>query len=132
MPHTPAKKGSSLPSRSTYWFFRNRTSAWAIVSLHCGRFITCPSRHAPTERVDLSNSRFGEPRHSLDRRSQPSNVHCRRARSGSRPCNRSEEHTSELQSRVDLVCRLLLEKKKNRPIFSLFANTHNPNKFPDS
>src|SRR5438105_10457111 len=26
---------------------------------------------------------------------------------------RSEEHTSELQSRVDLVCRLLLEKKKN-------------------
>src|SRR5438105_5744224 len=27
---------------------------------------------------------------------------------------RSEEHTSELQSRVDLVCRLLLEKKKNR------------------
>src|SRR5438067_8111662 len=27
---------------------------------------------------------------------------------------RSEEHTSELQSRFDLVCRLLLEKKKNR------------------
>src|SRR5438105_8613920 len=26
---------------------------------------------------------------------------------------RSEEHTSELQSRVDLVCRLLLEKKKH-------------------
>src|SRR5438105_12911911 len=26
--------------------------------------------------------------------------------------DRSEEHTSELQSRVDLVCRLLLEKKK--------------------
>src|SRR5699024_12122633 len=28
---------------------------------------------------------------------------------------RSEEHTSELQSRFDLVCRLLLEKKKKRP-----------------
>src|SRR5699024_8721210 len=28
--------------------------------------------------------------------------------------NRSEEHTSELQSRFDLVCRLLLEKKKKR------------------
>src|SRR2546422_3467722 len=27
--------------------------------------------------------------------------------------NRSEEHTSELQSRLHLVCRLLLEKKKN-------------------
>src|SRR5438874_6369780 len=31
---------------------------------------------------------------------------------GDRP--RSEEHTSELQSRRDLVCRLLLEKKKGR------------------
>src|SRR3989440_4642109 len=28
---------------------------------------------------------------------------------------RSEEHTSELQSRSDLVCRLLLEKKKKKP-----------------
>src|SRR5438105_9304304 len=31
---------------------------------------------------------------------------------------RSEEHTSELQSRVDLVCRLLLEKKK-KTVFRL-------------
>src|SRR5690606_40994790 len=29
--------------------------------------------------------------------------------------NRSEEHTSELQSRENLVCRLLLEKKKHTP-----------------
>src|SRR5690349_22895982 len=29
------------------------------------------------------------------------------------PSTRSEEHTSELQSRRDLVCRLLLEKKKH-------------------
>src|SRR5215469_6329496 len=29
-------------------------------------------------------------------------------------CPRSEEHTSELQSRRDLVCRLLLEKKKKK------------------
>src|SRR5260221_9753149 len=33
------------------------------------------------------------------------------ARQGAR---RSEEHTSELQSHSDLVCRLLLEKKKNK------------------
>src|SRR5690349_22701127 len=33
---------------------------------------------------------------------------------GRRRLLRSEEHTSELQSRRDLVCRLLLEKKKNR------------------
>src|SRR5690606_39592843 len=31
-------------------------------------------------------------------------------------CPRSEEHTSELQSRENLVCRLLLEKKKNIPV----------------
>src|SRR5690349_24743769 len=31
-----------------------------------------------------------------------------------RPQTRSEEHTSELQSRRDLVCRLLLEKKKKK------------------
>src|SRR2546421_7138703 len=30
------------------------------------------------------------------------------------PRGRSEEHTSELQSRSDLVCRLLLEKKKKK------------------
>src|SRR5204863_7336470 len=32
------------------------------------------------------------------------------------PSIRSEEHTSELQSRRDLVCRLLLEKKKKKNI----------------
>src|SRR3712207_7978645 len=32
---------------------------------------------------------------------------------------RSEEHTSELQSRQYLVCRLLLEKKKKKKIFTL-------------
>src|SRR5215208_7378119 len=34
--------------------------------------------------------------------------------SRTRPERRSEEHTSELQSRGHLVCRLLLEKKKNQ------------------
>src|SRR2546422_6828798 len=36
----------------------------------------------------------------------------RRAMQGIVPDVRSEEHTSELQSRLHLVCRLLLEKKK--------------------
>src|SRR5687768_17841859 len=36
-------------------------------------------------------------------------------RRGRRP--RSEEHTSELQSRLHLVCRLLLEKKKNTFVY---------------
>src|SRR5689334_24848766 len=36
-----------------------------------------------------------------------------RTRAGWAGCSRSEEHTSELQSQFHLVCRLLLEKKKN-------------------
>src|SRR2546429_3358480 len=36
-------------------------------------------------------------------------------RAESSASTRSEEHTSELQSRLHLVCRLLLEKKKNKP-----------------
>src|SRR3989440_1844766 len=35
--------------------------------------------------------------------------------SRTRSDGRSEEHTSELQSRSDIVCRLLLEKKKTNP-----------------
>src|SRR5699024_12146216 len=41
------------------------------------------------------------------------------AMSNPRRAQRSEEHTSELQSRFDLVCRLLLEKKKKRIINDL-------------
>src|SRR6267142_4638159 len=37
---------------------------------------------------------------------------CQTAPTSSRVARRSEEHTSELQSHVNLVCRLLLEKKK--------------------
>src|SRR5260221_10102788 len=36
---------------------------------------------------------------------------------------RSEEHTSELQSHSDLVCRLLLEKKKTQPLPRLHRQT---------
>src|SRR2546422_2877147 len=40
--------------------------------------------------------------------------------------DRSEEHTSELQSRLHLVCRLLLEKKKknNKQIVQKHTNTY--------
>src|SRR5438876_7871501 len=38
---------------------------------------------------------------------------------------RSEEHTSELQSPVHLVCRLLLEKKKNTYLYSLISSPPN-------
>src|SRR3712207_8338008 len=47
-----------------------------------------------------------------------------RRRAGPTP-HRSEEHTSELQSRQYLVCRLLLEKKKNNKNLTYTSNTDN-------
>src|SRR5690349_23836702 len=44
-------------------------------------------------------------------------------------CGRSEEHTSELQSRRDLVCRLLLEKKKKKNIVTLDAESSKTQSF---
>src|SRR2546422_2942705 len=54
-------------------------------------------------------------RRSLVARGQPlreERVHLARERGARQLVRRSEEHTSELQSRLHLVCRLLLEKKK--------------------
>src|SRR5690349_23640495 len=51
-------------------------------------------------------------RRALGRIDQPRGRRHRRRRR--RDVRRSEEHTSELQSRRDLVCRLLLEKKKKK------------------
>src|SRR2546430_5564222 len=39
-----------------------------------------------------------------------------------RQAPRSEEHTSELQSQSNLVCRLLLEKKKSRSLYDVFVD----------
>src|SRR2546422_8560723 len=61
-----------------------------------------------------SPARLGaEPPRSAARRWKVSKKRC----GCSRPkLPRSEEHTSELQSRLHLVCRLLLEKKKNKKL----------------
>src|SRR2546427_8725660 len=60
----------------------------------------------------------------------PSAAHRGRARNHSRPCcvnsvmTRSEEHTSELQSQSNLVCRLLLEKKKKNKNTKIQLHAH--------
>src|SRR2546422_2529470 len=54
------------------------------------------------ERLETARRREGQ-RHAVPTVDEPEHV---------RPEHRSEEHTSELQSRLHLVCRLLLEKKK--------------------
>src|SRR2546426_1654768 len=53
----------------------------------------------------------GRIRRHLDR-DHPGPRPAERATAGEGPDDRSEEHTSELQSPCNLVCRLLLEKKK--------------------
>src|SRR2546430_11157718 len=75
----------------------------------------------------------------ITRLSSPANRSCRVSFSASmasliellfRPgrSGRSEEHTSELQSQSNLVCRLLLEKKKNTSHHNLYYQTaaHSP------
>src|SRR2546422_4771507 len=59
---------------------------------------------AVTDRCGRDEDRRRPPRESAYDRTS--------ARSPVPPARRSEEHTSELQSRLHLVCRLLLEKKK--------------------
>src|SRR3712207_8905730 len=56
-------------------------------------------------------------------RARPAGVRRRARLSGGRRPRRSEEHTSELQSRQYLVCRLLLEKKKNIPTTHMTSHT---------
>src|SRR5207302_10510811 len=69
---------------------------------------------------DTPGERTPEPLHFGDRvpRLHPtaSQTHRVPRRASLRASWRSEEHTSELQSRENLVCRLLLEKKKTRQI----------------
>src|SRR5689334_23835109 len=70
-------------------------------------FRSCTAREAPASTAPAAASRAAEP-------SMPITIE--RGRAGIRLASRdrSEEHTSELQSQFHLVCRLLLEKKKKK------------------
>src|SRR5699024_12801310 len=74
-----------------------------------------PAPHTPLAQLNSTPS-FPLPPHLLLLPSSPSSTTTTqkiRRDAGNGPLARSEEHTSELQSRFDLVCRLLLEKKKH-------------------
>src|SRR5437016_6952230 len=62
------------------------------------------------------------PRHQVRRKPRPHVLE--RELPGERREPRSEEHTSELQSLTNLVCRLLLEKKKNHTTKTQPARLH--------
>src|SRR5207247_11394887 len=93
---------SSLPSVVFFFFTDTATTDIYTLSLHDALPISLlrEGRCFPEER-DGGGARAGEIL-------QADVVHAFRLE------YRSEEHTSELQSRVDLVCRLLLEKKKKK------------------
>src|SRR5256885_9983926 len=91
--------GHVPPSFSFFFFNDTATTEIYTLSLHDALPISAPS---------------GRPA----RRSAPGSP----SRSGRRPGCRSEEHTSELQSPCNLVCRLLLEKK-NKTAYIVFAVT---------
>src|SRR5260370_26377246 len=88
----------SSMSRSFFFFNDTATTEIYTLSLHDALPISCSRRSAlVAERMRTLTLRvFDDP-----------------TRSNS-PVSRSEEHTSELQSHLNLVCRLLLEKKKHQ------------------
>src|SRR3712207_7464833 len=65
-------------------------------------------------RSQARNDRGGTTARRMDARDRSGKWHARSQSKRERTGARSEEHTSELQSRQYLVCRLLLEKKKKK------------------
>src|SRR2546430_8957684 len=84
-------------------------------------FRSRPTRRASSgcERAIRSGSRHPKPPEGPTAEKYPARLVLVRACTHCGTPNRSEEHTSELQSQSNLVCRLLLEKKKNYRIQSL-------------
>src|SRR5690348_17634652 len=100
---------------SLYFFFfffssRRRHTRWTgdWSSDVCSSDLLVKRRRRAFGRVDGAAAAAADARRGAVER------HFQRAEARPRADHRSEEHTSELQSPVHLVCRLLLEKKKNK------------------
>src|SRR2546429_2666016 len=99
----------SLAPTSSIFFFFNDTATTEIYTLSLHDALPISSNSAE------SRFAFGGTPRSLSISSSTRSTRCSGFRWSERN-SRSEEHTSELQSRLHLVCRLLLEKKKqSRP-----------------
>src|SRR5205807_8497060 len=72
---------------------------------------SCERRLAPTHAREIVPNGFPVGAHLVDRTRQQQHDVVRARSTLVRSLSRSEEHTSELQSPCNLVCRLLLEKK---------------------
>src|SRR5690554_7156883 len=89
------------------------TTAIYTLSLHDALPISSISRSPPSS---VSSTTWGRPASMRPMRaaSAPAGSARQAVSAASASSGRSEEHTSELQSRPHLVCRLLLEKKKKK------------------
>src|SRR3712207_6892113 len=99
------------------FFFFNDTATTEIytLSLHDALPIYGRDRlHGRLRRRRRGGGRAGRLLHRRERRDRRRGLLRRRLRRPGRRLLRSEEHTSELQSRQYLVCRLLLEKKQRQ------------------
>src|SRR4051794_41558928 len=100
---------SLLPDGSWRLFFFNDPATTEIytLSLHDALPIYLATQHSQQGQHEQERDREENDQGRDDERA-------RREEPARLPRRRSEEHTSELQSPVHLVCRLLLEKKKQR------------------
>src|SRR5439155_24124088 len=99
-----------------FFFFKcASTPAFSTLSLHDALPICRLPLVGPDERDAAGTQRLGV----CPRRWMRPHAGVHRRRDEDRDAARSEEHTSELQSRGHLVCRLLLEKKKKTSILLL-------------
>src|SRR5436190_10365373 len=98
-----------------YFFFFNDTATTEIYTLSLHDAL-------PISAGDLALLRPGRDPRRAEPRDADDPPQREGARVPRRVHDRSEEHTSELQSHSDLVCRLLLEKKKKRNTNNINSN----------
>src|SRR5204862_7062023 len=107
----PSKVSLHIQLINAFFFFpATATTEIYTLSLHDALpiFITIDDLGEVSRRAALMNEVAGRDREALD------------LLNATKDDLRSEEHTSELQSRRDLVCRLLLEKKKHNIIKDIY------------
>src|SRR5256884_5499253 len=93
------------PPRSTLFPYRRSSDLRHALAIEI-------ALEAVADRLVEENARPAGAQHD---RHRPGRRFHRRELEARLACRRSEEHTSELQSRLHLVCRLLLENKKYTP-----------------
>src|SRR5438067_13872495 len=96
--------------RSIVSFFFNDTATTEIYTLSLHDALPISPNEKPANTMGSPNSRLSQARAARTSSTSPLPWSCSPWLKPGRA--RSEEHTSELQSRFDLVCRLLLERKK--------------------